>query len=298
MKKIKKIISLLFVAIVIFSATSAATQAFAAGSYAVPAELAAELQDIYKQYDFTVAWGLYDLSGSSLKEVASFNADKTFQSNCTIKAAMLLYVCKLMDEGKLTKNTKISVDASKMHYDGLTSGDYTVDYLLTKMIKVSNSVCFEVLHRYVTREAFNAFLASIGSKTKMSSYTFMGTCKPQDRATEWWAIYNYCHSDAKNAAYAWRQFKTALYSPIRDGFFARRVAHKGGWYYKEGVRGSAGDCAVVKTKNGGCYLVVIFTQNNKVGDYSTELIGSIARTLDKVWNSYYKSLEHKGNARF
>ncbi len=298
MIKTKRILSVLVSVVLIFACVASSIQAFAAGSYQIPASLKSELQEIYDEYDFTVAWGLYDISGSSLKEVASFDTSRTFQSNCTIKAAMLLYICKLMDQGKISKTTKIKVDTKKLHYGGLTSGEYTVDFLLQRMISVSNSACFEVLHRYVTREVFNNFLASLGSKTRMSSYSFMGTCKPEDRATEWLAIYKYCHSNAKNAGYAWTQFKNAKYSPIRDGLVLRRVAHKGGWYYKEGLRGSAGDCAVVKTRNGGCYLVVIFTQNNNVGNYSTELIGKITRTLDSVWNSYYKSLDKKTYAKF
>ena len=297
MKRTKKIVSLLVAVALLLSALSAATQAFAAGSYDIPDGLQADLQDIYDKYNFTVGWGLYDISGSSLKEVASYNADRVFQSNCTIKAAMLLYICKLMDQGKLSKNTLIKVDTDKMNYGGLTSGEYTVDFLLTNMIRVSNSACFEVLHRYVTTKAFNSFLASLGSGTRMTSYSFMGTCKPSDRAKEWFAIYKYCHSDAKNANYAWWQFLTAKYSPIRDGLKTKLVAHKGGWYDK-GNKGSCGDCAIVKSRNGGCYLVVIFTQNNQVGDYNTDLLGDLACTLDDVWNSYYKSLDKKTNAKF
>ncbi len=298
MLKIRKLLCLLVTVVILVSSTAGAIQAFAAGSYKIPSDLKSQLSDIYDYYDFTIGWGLYDISGGGLKEVASYNADKVFQSNCTIKAAMLIYICKLMDEGKLSKSTKIKVDKDELHYGGLASGTYTVNGLLTRMIRVSNNACFEVFHRFVTREKFNAFLESIGSGTRMSSYSFMGTCKISDRATEWHEIYKYCHSDAENANYAWRQFRTALYSPIRTGLRTRIVAHKGGWYAPDGVRGSANDCAVVKTMNGGCYLMIIFTHNNKVGDFNINLIGRLARTLDDVWNSYYKSLDNKTTAKF
>lgn len=296
MLKIRRLVCLLVTVAILISA--GATQALAAGSYKIPSDLTAELNDIYDRYNFTIGWGLYDISGGSLKEVASYNADRVFQSNCTIKANMLVYICKLMDEGKLSKSTRIKVNKNELNYGGLASGSYTVNRLLTGMIRVSNSACFEVFHRYVTREKFNAYLASIGSGTRMTSYGFMGTCKISDRATEWYEIYKYCHSDAKHADYAWRQFVTALYSPIRTGLRVKTVAHKGGWYAPDCVRGSAGDCAIVKTRNGGCYLMIIFIHNNKVGNYSTALMELIARTLDDVWNSYYKSLENKTTASF
>lgn len=296
MLRIRKLICLLVTAVILV--TAGATQAFAAGSYKIPSDLKAELSDIYDYYDFTIGWGLYDLSGGGLKEVASYNANRVFQSNCTVKAAMLIYICKLMDEGKLSKSTRIKVNKNELCYGGLASGNYTVNRLLTGMIRVSNSACFEVFHRYVTKEKYNDYLASIGSGTRMHMYGFMGVCKVSDRATEWYEIYKYCHSDAEHADYAWRQFRTALYSPIRTGLRVKTVAHKGGWYAPKGVRGSAGDCAIVKTKNGGCYLMIIFTHNNKVGDFNTNLIGRLARTLDDVWNSYYKSLDSKKTAEF
>ena len=296
MLKIRKLICLLVTVVILVSAV--ATQAFAAGSYTIPSDLKAELSDIYEYYDFTIGWGLYDLSGGGLKEVASYNANRVFQSNCTIKAAMLIYICKLMDEGKLSKSTRMKVNKDELCYGGLASGTYTVNRLLTRMIRVSNNASFEVFHRYVTREKYNAYLASIGSGTRMSSYSFMGKCKISDRATEWYEIYKYCHSDAEHADYAWRQFINARYSPIRTGLRTKTVAHKGGWYTRDGVRGSANDCAVVKTRNGGCYLMIIFTHNNNVGDFNTNLIGRLARTLDDVWNSYYKSLDSKKTAEF
>lgn len=260
-------------------------------TYAVSDGLQAELQKIYKRYNFTLGWGLYDISGSSLKEVASYQADKYFQSNCTIKAAMLLYICKLMDAGKLSLSSKLKVNRGKLHYDdfGAKSGSYTVEYLLKRMIHVSNNACYEVFLRYVSRESFNEFLKSLGSGTVIQSYNYMGNCLPRDRATEWFALYNYCHSNAAHAAHAWDLLCKAKYSPIRDGI-GRPAAHKSGWHYEKGVYGTAGDCAVVQSENGGCYLMVMFTRNNVRGNYSQQLMRELAVTLDKVWNEYYAFL--------
>ena len=259
--------------------------------YSVSDTLQAELDKVYKKYNFVIGWGLYDISGTSLKEVASYQADKYFQSNCTIKAAMLLYICKLMDAGKLSLDSKLKVNAGKLHYDDFDarSGEYTVEYLLRRMIHVSNNACYEIFLRYVGREAFNDFLKSLGSGTVIGSYNYMGNCLPRDRATEWFALYNYCHSGAKHASHAWDLLLKAKYSPIRDGI-GRPAAHKSGWHYEKGVYGTAGDCAVVKTDNGGCYLMVMFTRNNAREKYSQKLMRELAVTLDKVWNEYYDSL--------
>ena len=54
--------------------------------------------------------------------------------------------------------------------------------------------------------------------------------------------------------------------------------------------GTAGDCAVVQTENGGCYLMVMFTKNNTKGNYSQALMRELAVVLDKVWEEYYDSL--------
>lgn len=265
--------------------------------YVVPKGLQNNLAKTYKKYNFSVAWGLYDISGTSLKTVASYNAGKSFQSNCTIKAVMLLYICKLMDAGKLSKDTKIYVNKSKLHYTDFKpkSGKYSVEYLATEMIHVSNNVCFEVFNRYVTKEKFNAFMKSMGSTTALKSYTYMGNCITSDRAIEWFNIYKYCHSGAKHSAFAWKLFTEAKYSPIRDGLGVT-VAHKSGWY--KGKYGTAADCAVVQSKNGGCYLLVIFTKRNSAGNYSEALIRDLAKNLDLVWNDYYGKLLYPKVAKF
>ena len=269
--------------------------------YSVSDTLQTELEGIYKKYNFTLGWGLYDISGASLREVASYRADQYFQSNCTIKAAMLLYICKLMDSCQLSLDSKLKISVGKLHYDdfGARSGSYTVEYLLRRMIHVSNNACYEVFLRYVGREVFNDFLKSLGSGTVVPSYNYMGNCLPRDRATEWFALYNYCHSAAKHASHAWNLLLNAKYSPIRDGI-GRPAAHKSGWHYEKGVYGTAGDCAVVKTENGGCYLMVMFTRNNVREKYSQKLMRELAVTLDKVWNEYYSSLPaiRRKNAAF
>ncbi len=259
--------------------------------YSVSDDRLQELSKVYNRYNFTLGWGLYDISGATLKEVASYHADQWFQSNCTIKAAMLLYICKQMDAGKLSLNSTLQVNKGKLHYDdfGASSGKYTVEYLLRRMIHVSNNACYEVFLRYVTKETFNAFLKSLGSGTVIGSYNYMGNCKIPDRATEWFALYNYCHSMAAHAGHAWKLLCEAKFSPIRDGI-GRPAAHKSGWHYESGTFGTAGDCAVVQTDNGGCYLMIMFTRNNTRAKYSQALMRELAVALDHVWDEYYDSM--------
>lgn len=267
-------------------------------SYSVPDSLQQSLQKVYNRYNFTIGWGLYDISGASTREVASYQADKSFQSNCTIKAAMLLMICKKMDAGELSLGTKLHINVGKLHYDdfGGKSGNYTVERLLYRMIHVSNNACYEAFLRYVTREKFNAFLAGLGSGTVVKSYNYMGNCYIRDRAVEWRALYDYCHSGAKHAGHAWTLLLEAKYSPIRDGI-GRPAAHKSGWHWEKGVYGTAGDCAVVQTQNGGCYLMIMFTRNNTRNKYSQALMRELAVTLDKVWNDYYASLPKAAQRR-
>lgn len=267
--------------------------------YTMSKDLSKKLTSVYNNFDFSTAWGIYDVSKKTLKEVASKDTDKPFQSNCTIKAAMLLYICTLMDKGKMSKKTKLSVNKKNLHYTDFnnSSGKYSVEYLLTQMIRVSNNVCYEVFLRHVTKEAFNSFLKSIGSGTQIASYNFMGNTAPKNRAIEWFNIYQYCHSSAQNAKFAWDLLVGAKYSPIRDGLGVT-VAHKSGWYYKKGTCGTAADCAIVQSKNGGAYLMIIFTKKNSAGNYSEKYISKIADVLDDVWNEYYSQLKHPKEALF
>jgi beta-lactamase class A len=194
---------------------------------------------------------------------------------------------------------KIYVNKKNLHYTDFkkSSGKYSVEYLLTQMIHESNNVCYEVLLRRVTKESFNKFLASIGSGTSITSYNFMGNVQPKNRAIEWFNIYKYCHSKAKNANFAWDLFINAKYSPIRDGLGVT-VAHKSGWYNKTGACGTAADCAIVKTNNGGAYLMVIFTKRNSAGKYSEKYIAKLAVVLDEVWDDYYNQLKYPKEAKF
>lgn len=285
--KTRRIISLIMAVIIAFS-SAAALSASAALFGKSDSELYADLENIYRKYNFTVGWGLYDVSGSSLYTVASKNTNMLFQSNCTIKAMLGLYVATLIDNGTLSRSQKVNVNRDIMHYGGIDSGTYTVNYLLDNMITVTNSGCYEALLRLVGYENFNAFLASIGSGTRINSYSFMGKCTPADRATEWFAIYKYCHSNAATAKLLWYYFVTAKYSFIRDGLILRPVAHKSGWYEK-GSHGYANDCAIVQSVHGGCYLFVLFTMNNGGSGYSQDLVTEMTRTIDKIWNNYQSS---------
>lgn len=292
MKQFKRALALLLVVLTLVSSL-----ALTANAYTPSDDIQNRIDKVISRHHFSVGWGVYDISGGTLKPVATYNADTSFQSNCTIKALMLYFLCTEMDAGRLSLSDRIQVYPKKLHYTDfpLTAGKYTVRFLIDRMIHVSNSSVYEVLLRYMTKEKFNDFLASIGSGTRVSSYTFMGYTTVNTRANDWIRIYNYCHSGAKNAGFAWRTFRTALLSPIRDGL-ARPVAHKCGWY----ANGTAADCAVVKTRNGGCYLMVIFTKNNQKGSYDLALIRQLARALDSLWNEYYLSLppEERTKAKF
>lgn len=287
MKFFKRAIALLLTLVMLVS-----TAVFSVSAYSIPDRLQKRLDRVYSNHsNFSVGWGLYDISGDGPKLVASHNADVSFQSNCTIKAAMLFCICREMDAGRLSLDTKIQVNKERLHYPDFPkpSGKYKVSYVLERMIHVSNSSAYEIMLRYITKEKFNNFLASLGSGTRISSYNFMGYATCNNRATEWYALYKYCHSDAPHAGFAWNLLRFARYSPIRNGL-VRPVAHKCGWYFQSGLHGTAADCAVVKTPDGGCYLMVIFTKNNRVGIYDLTLISSLAIVLDDVWSNYYRSL--------
>lgn len=301
MKPVRKLLCLVLAMVIAVSAVTPTAQAgcllfkhpFTRKErvYSVSDTLQAELNKIYKKYNFSLGWGLYDISGSAPKEVASYLADKSFQSNCTIKAAMLLYICQMMDAGKLSLSTKMNVDRSQLSYNdfGASSGKYSVEYLLRRMIHVSNNTCYEVFLRYVGIKTFNEFLKSLGSGTVVGSYSYMGDCTTADRALEWFALYKYCHSNAPHAPHAWDLLCKAKFSPIRDGI-GRPAAHKSGWFYKKGTNGTAGDCAVVQTDNGGSYLMIMFSRNNDKGNFSQQFMRELAVTLDKVWDEYYLSM--------
>ena len=290
MKSIKKILAVFLTAALLLGTVS-----ICASAYAVSDDLQKKLDKIYNSYNFTVGWGVYDISGGSAKLVAGKNADKSFQSNCTIKSAMMFCICRMMDAGELSLSTKLPVDKNSLHYTDFPelSGKYSVRSLLNKMVKVSNNAAYEVLLRYVTKEKFNAFLSSIGSGTQVASYNYMGSCTPNNRAIEWYALYKYCHSGAEHASFAWNLVRHSFNSPIRTAL-VRPVAHKAGWYTADGT---AADCAVVKSRDGGCYLMVIFTKNNGSGAYELGLIRKLAKVLDDVWSEYYNSLPADSRTR-
>lgn len=231
---------------------------------------------------YSVGWGVYDLSGSQLKTVASFYDTQDFQTNCTIKAVLLLYLCKLNDEG-----TFAFTDANKT--------------LMNAMISISDNNAFWTLLKKVKVENFNAFLKNdLKSGTQLPvDYSWMGQSTTQNRAKEWFWIYKYCHgikipgSTAEikkdNAKYAWNLLRDAGSSYIGYPNTVFTVAHKSGWYTPSDKGATAGDCAVVRNKDGGCYLMIIFTKKRALPNdkaIQRELIKDLAYTLDDIWDIY------------
>ena len=299
-KTFRRILSAVLIAVMLFCCIPMSALAKTSkAKYTVPKELMSVMKEIPRKYHFAVGWGLYDISGDGPKEVASRHANILYSSNCTIKAPLLMYICRLMDEGKLSLTDELYVEQAKIRRKDFPKADgyYPLDYLLERMITVSNSACYEVVLHKVGLTNFNRFLHSLGSGTTLTSYSYKGDCTVANRAKEWYAIYKYCHSGAKHASYAWKLFCNAWYSPIRDGI-GRPAAHKSGWYRSDIVPGTAADCAVVSTPNGGCYLLVVLTRSNVSGEYSPELISDMAVAADKIWDNYYAAQTDKPYAKF
>lgn len=158
--------------------------------------LISELTSVLSKYNKNISIACWKTDGSM---AVTYNTNQTYFSACTIKIPIMLYCCKLIDAGKISKDTQLTYQ--EKHYHG-GSGKiryqaygtkYTVEYLINQGLSISDNVAYEMIVDYIGHEGFNAMLEELGCKSLIVPNYSIWASKAQvnDFVKVWEAVYNY-----------------------------------------------------------------------------------------------------------
>ena len=170
----------------------------------VDAELVKELEKVLKNYNKNISLSCWRTDGSL---AITYNTNQTYFSACTIKMPVMLYCCKLIDEGKINKDTLLTYQ--EKHYHGGSGKiryqkygtQYTVEYLINQGLSISDNVAYEMIVDYIGHDGFNNMLKELGCDSLIvpNWSIWASYAKTNDFIKVWNAVNEYFKTDTIGA---------------------------------------------------------------------------------------------------
>ena len=170
----------------------------------VDSELAKELEKVLKNYNKNISLSCWRTDGSL---AITYNTNQTYFSACTIKMPVMLYCCKLIDEGKINKDTLLTYQ--EKHYHGGSGKiryqkygtQYTVEYLINQGLSISDNVAYEMIVDYIGHDGFNNMLKELGCDSLIvpNWSIWASYAKTNDFIKVWNAVNEYFKTDTIGA---------------------------------------------------------------------------------------------------
>lgn len=251
---------------------------------ALPKTILDEISYQKKKYPgMSVAVGIYSLDGAQGYE---YNAEAVISGGCTVKAPYALYVLQECEKQGIDITTETLTYKKGMRNSG--SGiiknsnygtKYTIEYLLEKLLDISDNTAYNILVSKFPLKQYQEFLNEIGGQNLYGRQ--YGAASVRQRRNEWLTIYEYLNSDAKYANTLRKDITNTKYCYITDWMKGEHTyMHKSGWCNDKEYT-CACDCAIIDEN----YLLIVFTQDYTTGVAHTDTVRSIGVRVEEFANS-------------
>lgn len=251
---------------------------------ALPKNILDEISYQKKKYPgMSVAVGIYSLDGAQGYE---YNAEALISGGCTVKAAYAMYVTQKCKEDGIDIETETLTYKKGMRNSG--SGiiknskygtKYTIEYLLEKLLDISDNTAYNILLSRFPLKEFQEFLDDIGGQNLYGRQ--YGDASVRQRKNEWLTIYEYINSDAEYAKTLRKDITNTKYCYAVDWMKGEHTyMHKSGWCNDKKYT-CACDCVIVDEN----YLLIVFTQDYTTGVAHTDSVRSIGVRVEEFANS-------------
>lgn len=231
----------------------------------------------------SVAVGIYSLDGTQGYE---YNAEAVISGGCTIKAPYAMYVLQECEKQGIDITTETLTYKKGMRNGG--SGtiknssygtEYTIEYLLDKLLGISDNTAYNILVSKFPLKQYQEFLNEFGGQNLYGRQ--YGSASVIQRKNEWLTIYEYVNSDAKYAKTLREDMTNTKYCYIADWMKGEHsYMHKSGWSNGKSYT-CACDCAIIDEN----YLLIVFTQDYKTCVAHTDTVKSIGVRVEEFANS-------------
>ncbi len=250
----------------------------------LPKTILDEISYHKKQYPgMSVAVGIYSLDGTQGYE---YNAEAVISGGCTVKAPYAMYVLQECEKQGIDITTETLTYKNGMRNSG--SGiiknsnygtEYTIEYLLDKLLGISDNTAYNILVSRFPLKQYQEFLNEFGGQNLYGRK--YGIASVIQRKNEWLTIYEYVNSDAKYAKTLRKDMTNTKYCYITAWMKGEHsYMHKSGWSDGEKYT-CACDCAIIDDN----YLLIVFTQDYKTCVAHTDTVKSIGLRVEEFANS-------------
>lgn len=251
---------------------------------ALPKIISDEISYQKRRYPgMAVSVGIYSLDGTQGYE---YNAEAVISGGCTVKAPYALYVLQECEKQGIDITTETLTYKKGMKNDG--SGiiknskygtQYTIEYLLEKLLGISDNTAYNILVSKFPLKQYQEFLDNIGGQNLYGRQ--YGAASVRQRKNEWLTIYEYLNSDAQYAKTLRKDVTNTKYCYITDWMKGDHTyMHKSGWSNTKKYTCSC-DCAIIDDN----YLLIVLTQDYSTGVAHTDSVRSIGVRVEEYANS-------------
>lgn len=230
----------------------------------------------------TIAMGIYSLDGTPLFE---YNQHTPISGACTVKAGYAAYVLKSCENQgidiyseKITYEPYMKNNGSGIIKNSEFGTEYSVDYLLTQLLSISDNTAYNILLSRFPLPEFQNWLDSVGGQQLYGLQ--YGACTVTQRKNEWLAIYNYINSGSTYSNELRNMLSNTYYCYLVQGMANyHNYLHKSGWANDDSgspTYTAAGDCAIIDDQ----YLVIVLSQDYVTGIAHTDVVQVLGREAE------------------
>jgi len=254
--------------------------------YRISAPLYEKLYNTISGKNYTFTMYVCDLyTGMNV----SFSPEEYIISASVIKAAMALYVIKLIEKGEASFDDRVTYN-KKRHYLGgggvlkyePDGSVFTLRELLDKMITISDNVAYLMVHDAYDYKGYNEMIRELGGTVWLDSYTRFGYFTAKEMGSVWREIYRMSLT-TESGKWLMDRLIEANHSFFDESLNDKyTIAHKAGWDVD-----AENECGIVFAEHP--YAVCIMTDRRT--NMKTSDIPEITSVLDEVMTEYFAWLK-------
>lgn len=223
------------------------------------------IKDILGGYKKRISVIAYPLDGEN---GFSYNSGDGFFSACTIKAAYVFSLCRYLERENYDLSTMLMYKEKHYHEGSGTirytafGSRYTVAYLITQALSISDNVAYIMLLDYFGRDFHNEYMDELGCESLKTGGMWAPKATTEDFVVLWNELYDYFREGTEYSELYRSACTNSDYTYLAEGMTQWDYSHKSGHNY--GSNPSYNDVILVWKERP--YILAVFTASE--GDES------------------------------
>ncbi len=217
-----------------------------------------EIETILKGYKKRISVIAYPIDGEN---GFSYNSGDGYFSACTIKAAYVFSLVRYLEREEYDLSTKLTY--KEKHYFGGSGtiryssfgSRYSVDYLITQALSISDNVAYVMLLDYFGRSFHNEYMDELGCESLKTNGMWAPKATTEDFVVIWNELYDYFREGTEYSEVYRKACTNSDFTYLAEGMTDWDYSHKSGHNY--GSNPAYNDVILVWKERP--YILAVFT---------------------------------------